>query len=182
MLVEFSLSFSRPTAPFYSAPFSPLRGLARKHRNANGNRVSCQTIRTVLPGRGGDRIYSQPRESIRIPRTYLSFCRAVPHPPTVPRPRNYDATLWIKRIKVVVEEVLYEEVVARRVWNWIAKRSSDYLIALRFFFLHEKGRAKNFVGETMKSNRNVACDISFFTSRFSEFDTLISSDINNDEE
>lgn len=64
---------------------------------------------------GGDRIYSQPRESIRIPRTYLSFCRAVPHPPTVPRPRNYDATLWIKRIKVVVEEVLYEEVVARRV-------------------------------------------------------------------
>lgn len=131
---------------------------------------------------GGDRIYSQPRESIRIPRTYLSFCRAVPHPPTVPRPRNYDATLWIKRIKVVVEEVLYEEVVARRVWNWIAKRSSDYLIALRFFFLHEKGRAKNFVGETMKSNRNVACDISFFTSRFSEFDTLISSDINNDEE
>lgn len=140
MLVEFSLSFSRPTAPFYSAPFSPLRGLARKHRNANGNRVSCQTIRTVLPGRGGDRIYSQPRESIRIPRTYLSFCRAVPHPPTVPRPRNYDATLWIKRIKVVVEEVLYEEVVARRVWNWIAKRSSDYLIALRFFLLTREGK------------------------------------------
>lgn len=112
---------------------------------------------------GGDRIYSQPRESIRIPRTYLSFCRAVPHPPTVPRPRNYDATLWIKRIKVVVEEVLYEEVVARRVWNWIAKRSSDYLIALRFFLLtrgREGVRANNFVGETMKSNRNVEYFIS----------------------
>lgn len=47
----------------------------------------------------------------------------------------------------------------------------------------EGARAKNFVGETMKSNRNVACDISFFTGRFdSEFDTLISNDINNDEE
>lgn len=51
-------------------------------------------------------------------------------------------------------------------------------------YTRRKGvRAKNFVGETMKSNRNVACDISFFTGRFdSEFDTLISNDINNDEE
>ena len=39
-------------------------------------------------------------------------------------------------------------------------------------YTRRKGvRAKNFVGETMKSNRNVACDISFFTGLSSVFDT-----------
>lgn len=128
---------------------------------------------------GGDRIYSQPRESIRIPRTYLSFCRAVPHPPTVPRPRNYDATLWSGG----------RGVVRRGSCATSVKLDRETIVGLSYCspflppYTRRKGvRAKNFVGETMKSNRNVACDISFFTSRFSEFDTLISSDINNDEE
>lgn len=131
---------------------------------------------------GRDRIYSQPRESIRIPRTYLSFCRAVPHPPTVPRPRNYDATLWIKRIKVVVEEVLYEEVVARRVWNWIAKRSSDYLIALRFFPLHEKGRGSS--EEFCRRDNEIeskCCVWYFIFHRPFQWYAKVNIDIDNDE-